>query len=447
MRRMMQVVGWILRLAILGALGLWLFLYPGKLHIDWQGWSIDTTTTRAGLILAVIMFLFAAIYHLWRKILSWPTHWQRQRRVKSLEIGYGALNKGLLAVANGDRQIAARQALRARKLLPDLALTHLLSAQAAQLNDDEVSADAHLAALAMHPEGQMFGLKGQIRRALQRHDRTEALRLARFASQNHAAQPWVIDTLVQLEARAQNWLLAEKTLRQAIRLDNSERLRLEHDLAAVLLALSDQSKATNSLDAAMDCAKEAMKLHQGWSPAAIRIADLWQRKGYRRRAQKALTNAWEKQPHPDLVQAWLKLSGGERSTDAGKGIDRLIEGRPDDAETALALAEASRQAGLWGVARQHAMKALNTAPSRRVYRLLAQIDQNDPTRAADAKSWLVKAAEAPLDAAWVCRATGERFDAWQPLNSQGDFNTIDWATPNDAAHFIAHDSAATALLG
>ena len=429
MRRFFSILGWVIKLSLVLAAGFWLYLYTGTLQIDWQGKTIETSTSFAAVVAFLVVMLFAVLYHGWRLLLGWPRLWRKQRQIKAQEMGYKSLNKGLLAVAAGDAVTAAKSARKAVALLPDVALSHLLAAQAAQLNHDEAAADTHLAILTQHPEGQVFGLRGQLARAMQREDRTEALRLSRLAYSQQPQQPWVIDTVLQMEARQQNWLQSEKILRQAIKLGGPETEKYQQQLAAVLVALSDDYLARNDVDAALECARQAKKFMPGWTPAAIRVAELWQRKAYRRRAQKALLSAWEVNPHPELVSTWLYVSGAERALDRTAIIEKLVSVNPDNREAAYAMAQAYFIAGLWGVARTHALRAIEFRPDRAAYRLMADIEQEDSKNSKKVRDWLDKAGDAPHEPQWQCELTAEIFPSWRALNRHQDFNTIRWQTP------------------
>ncbi len=429
MRTFLRLIFLACKLLLVAALVGWIMLHPGKIQIDWMGYRLHIHLGFAALVLAIAFILFAALYHGWRTLLGWPQLWRKQRRVKALEIGYAALNKGLLAVAAGDGKSAGKQTKKALAYLPEVALTHLLAIQTAQLNKDDVAADTHLAKLMQHPDGQLFALRGQLTRALQREDRTEALRLSRLAYQQQPDQPWIIDTAVQMEARAQNWVQIEKMLRQALRLRNEHEARWKKDLAATLLASSDVARDRNDTDAALHCAREALKYAPDWSPAVVRVAELWQRKTYRRRAQKTLMEAWETAPHPDLVQAWLRVMGAERSTDTTAVIEKLTSVNPDHAESCIAMARAFAKNNLWGIARQHALRALEYRADRGLYTLLAEIERDDTHDTQRVQEWQDKALAAPAEAQWMCQVTFESFEAWQPLNRQLHFNTIVWQVP------------------
>ncbi len=429
MRRFFSILFWLVKIALVAAAVAWFLLHPGTVEIEWQGMTVETSVGFAALVVFSAALVFGVFYHGWRTLLGWPKLWRKQRQIKMMELGYHAVNKGLLAIASGDAATAAKQSKKALALLPDVAMAHLLAAQAAQLNHDEIAADTHLAKLAQHPDGQVFGLRGQVNRALQRQDRTEALRLVRLAYAQQNDQPWIIDTNVQLEARFRNWVQVEKILRKSVNLKSAEAVRWQKDLAAALLAQSDELRDKGDLEAALDCARDARKRQSDWTPAALRTAELWHKKGYRRRAQKTLTEAWEAAPHPDLVRAWNAVSAGERDNGAMDRVEKLVGANPDCYEAAFAMAEASYKSMLWGVARQHGERAIAYRPDRAAYRLMAEIERGDSNDAKKIQSWLEKAAEAEAEKQWLCTVTQMRFDTWAPLNHQLDFNTIRWEQP------------------
>jgi HemY protein len=429
MKHLLAITIFLVKLALLGAVVAWFLMYPGTVKIDWQGTTVETGVGTAAAVILVFAFLFGLVYHGWRTMLGWPKLWRERRQLKLMTLGYRAIDKGLLAIASGDATTASKHAKKALSLLPDVATAHLLAAQAAQLNHDDVAADTHLAKLAQHPEGQVFGLRGQINRALSRQDRTEAIRLARLAYVEQSEQPWIIDTNVQLEARARNWIQVEKILKKAVTLKTAESVRWQKDLAAALLAQSDAMKEAGDLEAALDCAREALKRQAGWTPAVLRVAELWHKKGYKRRAQKTLSEAWETNPHPDLLKLWVAVSAGERENGMMDRVDKLVGVNPDCYESAFAMAEASYKSMLWGVARQHAERALSYRADRAAFRLMAEIERGDGNDAKRIQSWLEKAAEAMPEKQWLCSITQMRFDMWQALNHQLDFNTIQWEAP------------------
>lgn len=112
----------------------------------------------------------------------------------------------------------------------------------------------------------------------------------------------------------------------------------------------------------------------------------------------------------------------------------------------MAMAQAYFTAGLWGVARQHASRAIQYRPDRAAYRLMADIEQGDTNNTKKVRDWLDKAGEAPLEPQWQCLVTNEIFANWQPLNRQSDFNTIAWQTPFSATMPVVLSTVATPSL-
>ena len=141
---MLRVVLYLVAVLALAAGLAWLADRPGTLLVTWQDYEIETSVFRATVIFAAVFGLAVLIWSLMRQIWSGPaafSHYLTKRRQRR---GLDALSAGMIAIGAGDRAMAARYALQARKSLPNEPLTHLLRAQAAQLSGDKSDRAAHL---------------------------------------------------------------------------------------------------------------------------------------------------------------------------------------------------------------------------------------------------------------------------------------------------------------
>ena len=114
--------------------------HPGQAEIVWQGWELQTSV--GVLVAAAVLLGSTAAFLIWLAslIIGSPRAFLRRQRERRRHAGYRALTQGMVAVAAGDPQEAQRYARRADALLADPPLTLLLSAQAAQLEGDEMAA-------------------------------------------------------------------------------------------------------------------------------------------------------------------------------------------------------------------------------------------------------------------------------------------------------------------
>jgi HemY protein len=107
---------------------------------------------------------------------------------------------------------------------------------------------------------------------------------------------------------------------------------------------------------------------------------------------------------------------------------------PGHVESRLAVATAALEARLWGVARAELEAAVENADgagaTARVCRSMAALDEAEHGSDGRARDWLMRAASAEPDAAWVCGACGNTAADWQVLcGNCGSFNTFSWRPP------------------
>jgi HemY protein len=157
---MSRAIWFLIKLAIVVALAIYLVEHPGAVTIDWQGFVINTSFAMLLLVTVVLIGIGAIVYRLWRAIRGAPGAFGRSRSRAKRERGYRALTRGMVAVAAGDAVAAKRYAREADTMLRDPPLTMLLSAQAAQLNGDEKAAERYFQSMLDRPETAFLGVRG-----------------------------------------------------------------------------------------------------------------------------------------------------------------------------------------------------------------------------------------------------------------------------------------------
>ena len=108
-------------------------------------------------------------------------------------------------------------------------------------------------------------------------------------------------------------------------------------------------------------------------------------------------------------------------------------------------------AQLWGEARRHLGIAVAAAapggPTRRLYRLMAHLEDSEPGDRDAARGWLERAAGAPLDPCYVCDRCHAESAEWHAVCRRcGGFDTFAWRVPAGGAAEIAGAAAAPAPL-
>lgn len=411
---------------------------PGTVSLAWQGWRVDTSVAVLVLGVVLLAMIAAGLFHLLRLILRGPHMFARGRRERRRRRGYRALSQGMVAVAAGDPAEAKRFARQADTLLAEPPLTLLLSAQAAQLNGDEKAAQKYFTAMLDSVETEFLGLRGLIMQALKRNDEAEALRLAERAKALRPKTQWVLASLFELQARAGKWAEAEATLaiasrRKALPAGDSERHR-----AVMLYEQSTTALAENRDRDAVRLVAKAHALAPGFVQAAARYAELLGAAGHTRHARKVIETAWEHTPHPDLATAYEALLADERPLQRLKRFETLAARKRDHIESHLALAGAALKAKLWGEARRHLGNAGgredNLAPSPRVARLMAELEEAEHGDLPAARMWLARATTTSIqDPMYLCTACGGETGIWMPLCPHcRSFDSIEWRPPGRA---------------
>ncbi len=425
---------WFLFLVALCVFALvWLAEQPGSLVLDWQGYRIETSVAVLIGCVAAVAVATAFSYRIWLFLRRAPAQvseaWHQRRKQQ----GYKALTKGMVAVAAGDAEEARRSVKRAEVLLNEPPLTMLLSAQAAQLNGDEKAAESFFTAMTENPETEFLGIRGLLTQAVKAGDAPEALSLARRAYRLRPKSDWVANHLFDLQVQEGLWLDARVTADDLTRHHTIDKTESSHRHAALNYQLGLEAELANDPEAALGHFKKAVDNDPSFVPAVAKYAALLVKKGRFRKAAAIVQKTWSLAPHPSLLPVFWDASEANDGLERVRATERLCKASPDHIESRIARIRADLAAQLWGEARNRLGEIGDAGPDAtdaRVYRLWAQLEEEEHGDLAKAHVWLTRASVADSEAAWVCGDCGNTIAEWVvSCGHCGGFNTFTWRRP------------------
>ena len=427
---MLRLVVYFLVIAALAAVLSWLADNPGSIIVNWQGYIWNTDVFELAIILSVLsaltILLWTALRSIWQSPAAIGNFFNRRREKRGLE----ALSSGMIAIGAGDRSLATRYAIQARKSLPNEPMTHLLRAQAAQLAGDRSTSRRIFEAMLASPDTEALGLRGLFLEAEKEGEQEAARQFAERAVKLNPKLSWPVDALFDIQCRSSDWDGALETLAVARKHGHIEKPAADRR-RAVLLAGQAQDAEDNDPERAMNLALEAHKLAPNLVPAAAVAGRLLASRGSTPRATKVLQQAWRKSPHPDLAVAYAYARLGDSPRDRLERVKQLAALTPNVSESPIAVANAAIEAREFDVARQALEPLTEGRLSQRVCTLMARIEGEQHNNAGAVREWLARAVNAPRDPAWT--ADGVVSDTWLPVSPvTGALDAFQWRVPVEA---------------
>ena len=353
----------------------------------------------SGMIIGGLIFLFlSAIYltHAVKNILAIPGRMKAREKEARRARGVAALTRGLEAVAAGDAADASHHARVARRHLDDLALTRLLTAQAAQLSGDAVAAESSFSAMLEAPETEFLGLKGLYLQAMKAGERDRAMQYAERAYRLRPNAEWAFESVFELGLQRGAWRETRDALMQARRNNVVPADKADRAAAALLTADAYAAALTSEPKLALTEAEAALKRAPGFSPAAALAARLHAANGKIAKAAKIIEGAFAADAHPALVKVYGDLYKEESAPRRAEALRRLAAKNPGAYEAALLRARAHLLEGAWREAADTLEPALAEAPGPAAFSLMAEAAAG--LYGTDAgRAWLERAARAPRD--------------------------------------------------
>ena len=405
----------------------WLASEPGTIRIEWLGQilrvSVFTGIVALAALLCALLLAWWVLRHVWRSPAALAHFFNHRRRQRGLD----ALTAGIIAVGAGDRALAARYAAQARKALPHEPLTHLLRAQAAQIGGDRATARRIFEALLAAPDTEQLGLRGLYLEAEREGEREAARQFAERALRLNPRLGWPVDALFDLQCRAADWLGALGTLGLAERQHLVEKAPARRR-RAVLLTAQAQALEDDAPDKALELALEAHGLARDLVPAAAIAGRILASRGRTPRAARVLLRTWRQAPHPDLAVAYAYARPGDSPRDRLDRVRHLARITPNHPEALIAVATSAIEAHAWDEAREALKPLLESRLTPRVCALMARIEGEQYRDAGRVREWLVRAAGAGRDPAWI--ADGVAYPRWSPVSpATGQLDAMRWGVP------------------
>ncbi len=406
---------------------------PGDVLVHWRDFEISTSVAfLTGLIGGAIIFSIL-LFEILRILRAAPGRLKNRRERRQETLGIEAVTDSLLAIAAGNGEEAQRFSEAAERHLDRPALTLLLNAQTAQLNNDDEAATRHFEGMLADERTVLLGYRGLINQATRKGDAESALDLARKAKAAASKKSdigWLNGLLFDLEAKALNWANAEEVLSASLKAREIDAS--EHKRSRALIKFEEASEAARlgNVGDAISSAETTLRDLPQFQPNVALLASLLIKSDKKRRAQRILLDAWAVAPHPDLAAAFDELEALETPEDRLERCQRLTERNPEHIESYLYVAEAALTAQNWDKARDALDLAYDLSVEARVCRLKADLVLKADGNEASAREWRFRADAASQGPGWICDSCSQRHGEWH-LHCEGcaTFGSLRWRDP------------------
>ena len=351
------------------------------------------------LIIGMLVFAFLAVVYATHKvkdILALPGKIRAQDEKTKRERGVAALTRGLEAVAVGDAADASHHAKVAQKHLHNLALTRLLTAQAADLAGDEQAATQGFSAMLEAPETEFLGLKGLYAQAIKSGDHAKAREYAERAFALRANAGWAFRSVVELGLERGAWGETREAIAKGKRNRLIDAEKADRGAAALYTADADAARVSGDLALALSEADAALKLAPSFAPAAALAAKLHGENGKTGKAAGIIETAFAKEPHPALIRIYDNLYKDESTEKRAEKLKKLAAKNPGGDEAALLEARAANLLEDYEGAIAKLEPLVTAAPNAHAYALLAAAAAKLHGEEAG-RGWLERAAATPRD--------------------------------------------------
>jgi HemY protein len=336
---------------------------PGQVLIHFMDWTLETSVLVLAGALLLLWLGVSLLVRLWRLPLETARRVREQRALAQLE-------KGLLALTEGDWRTAERALEKSTSTQGKTTARYLAAAQAADGQAAPERREYYLEQADSGGQKKKFLVElTRARMLLANGARAEALPILKDLHERRRRHPQVLELLARCRRELEQWDELQAlfpALRKAGVLSDDQQEELQVQIA---------------MNRLRSCA-DAEALMAGWKalPRAMRkeasVVEIFaQQAGKLERAELAepvLRSCLNAEWNPALVLRYGDPGAGNASQRL-KQCEQWLEQHPDDASLHLALGRLCAGEALWGKARQHLIQSLEISPSIGGYDALGQL--------------------------------------------------------------------------
>ena len=350
-------------LLIAGALAPLLKTDPGHVLINFGDWTIETSVLVLASALLVLWFLVQFAFWLWRMPVETARKMSEQRAFNQLE-------KGLLALTEGDWKAAEKALEKSASKQGKTTAHYLAAAKAADSQDAPDRREYYLEQADSGGAKKRFLVElTRARMLLANGSRAAALPILQGLYKRRRKHPQVLELLSRCYRELGEWDELQgmlPALRKAGVLDDEQSLQLQEEVAINKLRSAD---TIEDLQFTWKKLPRAMRQHAAVVDAfAIGAAKL-DRIDI---AEPVIVSALKSEWNPTLVLRYGDPAADDRIKRI-KQCEKWLQKHPDDAGLLLALGRLCAAESLWGKAREYMVKSLEAEPSSLGYDAFGQL--------------------------------------------------------------------------
>jgi len=336
---------------------------PGHVLINFGEWTVETSVLVLATAFLLLWLMVQIVAWLWRMPVTAARRMREQQAYKQLE-------KGLLALTDGDWG-AAEKALEKSASAQGKATAHYLAAaHAADSQDKSEKREYFLEQADSGGSKKRFLVElTRARMLLANGNRATALPILQDLHSRRRKHPQVLELLSRCYRELGEWDELQSllpALRKADVLDDDQLQALREEVAVSKLKLANSAE---DLKLAWKKLPRAMRYHAAVADAFSVMASKLECTGL---AEPILLSSLKDSWNPTLILRYGDPAAEDRIKRL-KQCEKWLKLRPDDAGLHLALGRLCAGESLWGKARTHMVRSLELEPSSLGYDAFGQL--------------------------------------------------------------------------
>ena len=391
---------------------------------------VITTSTSVLIISIIALILISLVFQRFifylKQIL---TKYKFKREKSKYENGYNSFFRGIIALANKDFSLAAKESKRVNKYLSDKSYSLLLESEIFKIEKKYNQLNNVYESMLKIKDMNLLGLRGLMEQNLREQDFHHAFIYGEKIFKVNPKIDKLYDTLINIISKTNNWNKLIEINNQALKLKIIDK-KIYNENTSIAYYEIAKIKKYGFENESIKFMEKAIKLRQFFQPYIYFYLELLIENNEHTKAKKYLKKIWRNLDHPKLnnlikiLSKSLKISFYDLAQYITSGSQNLYQSK-------ILLTESLIEKNNWTDAKKQISSLLDHKPDKDVCLLMAKIEEGENNDPQKINSWINRSNFGRLNKIWICKITNVHQLEWSSLSKSGYFNSLEWRYPND----------------
>ena len=404
-----------------------IFTNPFIISFDIKNLKYSFSSNLFFVILISFVFILFLIFYLFFRTRLSLGKYLLKNKYKKIEKGYLYFVDAMIAIANKDNKTAIKSHKKMTSYLKDeRSLSLLLKSEVLKIEKKFPELNNIYEDMIKSRKTEALGYRGLMEQNLKNHDYHHAFLYGEKLFSLNPNIEKLYETLVFIAAKTKNWNQLISLSDRAFSNKTINKNDLNENKSIGYYEIAKIKFDSNPKDALKNILK-AIEFKKNFPPYIKLHLEIFAILNNQKSLSKLIKKYWNLNQSSLLRSVITKILIENNLTET-KFINDLVKNNLNSDESKKLLVYFAVKNLNWDLARENIAGMIGSNPSREICYLMSDIELGENNDKQKSDAWIMRAENAPIQDAWICKVTNQTQNEWSTLSNSGNYNSLVWTS-------------------